>query len=196
MLDLRDIPAQLPLDVRERIEACRAIRRQPLLLKLIEGLWAEKCTGCSDLIPPLRDFADVESLIEISDRYGWAASPFTVGLSFSHRLGQLYSLAPHLRLISNAIVAAVNGTGATTITVSLPARHGKTELAARRTIEWFSINNPTFPALYVSSTDDAANTVGRLTKNDLSLHSDWTGVTLADDSHASGKFNTVFGGEV
>ena len=133
----------------------------------------------------------------MADGAGWKTSPLTVGLTLTHDLGQQYAPAPHLRVISDAVVDAVNGRGPRNVVVSLPSRYGKSETAGRRTLEWFLANYPGFPAIYVSATEDLGGTMGRLVRNDLDLHKERFGFTLAEDSAAASRFNTsIEGGQL
>ena len=92
------------------------IRGSPPLLSSIQGLWAEKRTGYGGLIPPLKDSMTSSNDFQSLDKFGWAASPFTIGLSFCHRMGQVHGLAPHIRGISDAtFVDAVAGRGQSTL---------------------------------------------------------------------------------
>ncbi len=217
-LDQRLLPAAWGAALRESTEAARGVRDNPLLKTVIEGLLVEQCCGSAtgfnehvaieyvrkhlgeDGLRRYRqqDYASrAPELLSLAQGAGWKTSPLTVGLSLTNDIGQLYTPAPHLRVISDAILDAVNGRGPKNVLVSLPSRYGKSETAGRRALEWFFANYPGWPAIYVSATDELATTMGRLVKNDLVLHKERFGFELAEDSAASGRFNTsIEGGQL
>jgi hypothetical protein len=216
-LDSRALPASWPAALRERTEKCRAVRDNPVLKCLVEGLAIAKSTGWAGgftehvAVEYIRkhlgdggvenylatDFASrTEDLVALAET-AWCATPLTVGLTLTHDLGQAYASAPHVRLISDALVDGVSGRGPRTVIVSLPSRYGKSETAARRALTWFFANYGGYPAIYASSTDELGTRMGRLVKNDLELHKERIGVQLADDSAAASRFNTTIeGGEM
>lgn len=215
MLDARELLRAWPAEIRESTEAARAIRANPITKAFIEALLIERSTGSTvgftekvamdcvkrhagelgvELYRSAEAASHVAELLELAEGHGWKTSPLSVGLTMTHRLGQLYAAAPHLRLISDAVVDAFTGRGPRTVIVSLPSRYGKSELAGRRTLEWFFANYPGLPAIYLTATEDAASSMGRLVRNDLALHEELLGFRLAEDSAAAGRWNTTIEG--
>ena len=213
-LDSRELPKSWPGDIRRSTEMARGIRANPLLKTLIEGLLIEKCCsgstvgftehvaseyirrhlgdeGLDKYRGSIRNGAsEAEHILNLRDSYGWKVSPLTVALTLTNDLQQLYSPAPHMRLISDAIVDAANGKGELNVGIAMPARYGKSQQTGRYGTGWFLANYPGWPAIAVCATDDLALDTGHKVKNDLKLHEQRFGFALAADSAASGKFNT------
>jgi hypothetical protein len=216
-LDSRELPQAWPSDIRRATESARGVRANPLLKTLIEGLIVDKCCGASSGFSEfvameyvrkhlgdsgletyrskLREGLDqAADLIAMRDSFAWKVSPLTVALVLTHDFEQLYSPAPHVRLISDAIVDAANGTGENNLAVSMPPRFGKSQLAIRYAMDWFLSNYPGWPCICVCATDELANDRGREVKGDIANHADRFGFALAVDSKASGRFNTSIEG--
>jgi hypothetical protein len=216
-LDSRELPQAWPSEIRGATEAARGVRANPLLKTLIEGLIIDKCcgfsTGFSEYVAleyvrkylgeagletyraKLREGLDqAADLVAMRDSFAWKVSPLTTALVLTNDFEQLYSPAPHVRLISDAVVDAASGKGDTNVAVSMPPRYGKSQLAVRYAMDWFLANYPGFPCITVCATDELANDRGREVKGDLSNHADRFGFSLAADSKASGRFNTSIEG--
>lgn len=125
---------------------------------------------------------------------GWRVSPLATAIRFSHEEDIEFHAAPHLKLISDAIVDAVNGDAPPYLIVNMPPRHGKSWLITRRTSEWFLANNPTAHVGVIGYGNDFAKDWGRIIRNDFKRHSDLVGFTLAEDSQAANKWHTSEGG--
>lgn len=217
-LDARELPRAWPGDLRRSTEFARGIRANPLLKTLIEGLLVERCCsgstvgftehvalayvrkhlgeqGLETYRGSIRTGAqEAEHILNLRDSYGWKVSPLTVALTLTSDLQQLYSPAPHMRLISDAIVDASSGKGELNIGIAMPARYGKSQQVVRYGTDYFLANYPGWPAIICCATDELANDRGREVKGDLSLHEGLFGFKLAEDSHASGRFNTSIEG--
>jgi hypothetical protein len=197
MIDKRELPASWPAGIREATEAGRVMRASPPLLNLCEGVLIDEVLGWPGAIPQLPEFHNIEALHEIIGRFGWAASPLSWALAHAKRMGQKIAVAPHMRVISDAIVDAFTGRGPKVIAISLPARYGKSTVGGRNALGWFLANYPGYPAIYLTASADAAGSMGRLVRNDLSLAAETTGVQVAEDSSAASRFNTqIEGGQL
>lgn len=215
-LDARELPADWPTSLRARTEAAREIRSNPLLKCALEGLMIARAAdgytgGFADRVSLdyLRrrdesvesylatDFASKsESLLELSQS-AWCATPLLTALRLTGEMGQAYAVAPHIRLVSDAIVDAVAGRGPRNVIISLPPRYGKTELGGRRSLEFFFANYPGLPGIFISHGDDSAAAVGRVVRNDVKLHESLFGFQVAEDSSAASRFNTsIEGGQL
>jgi len=75
----------------------------------------------------------------------WRLDPlsFAVHLSATGRVGAPLRPAPHLELISDAIARARLGFGSNRIVISMPPRHGKSELTSKWFPIWVLDNDPT-----------------------------------------------------
>lgn len=216
-LDALDLPVSWPAALRERSEICRGVRADPILKTLVEAAIVQKCTGwggaANDLIATryiekrlgaegLREYLSTdyspkaEQIAWLAEKV-WCFSPLATALTLSRDLNQDWSPSNHIRVISDAIVEAINGTGPRTVLISVPSRYGKSDVGARRTLVSFFCLWPGWPAIYVSASQELAERMGRLVRNDLDLHSERTGVALAPDSRAAGYFSTqIEGGEL
>jgi hypothetical protein len=126
----------------------------------------------------------------------WCQSPLTVATTFSYEEEVYFDPAPHLKVISDAIVEAVLGLNKRFIIVSMPPRHGKSWLITRRTPEWYL---SVFPRKMVGVVGYGTGFVrdwGRLIRNDLDFHEDLIGFGIADDSGAADRWHTSLGGEL
>lgn len=130
----------------------------------------------------------------------WRATPLTTAryLSIQNRDSEEYIFLPaeHLRIASNAVVDAVNGIGPRFIILSMPPRHGKSELISRRTPEWFLANWPHKKVIICGYGQKFATDWGRRIRNDLDRNAAEFGFTLAEDSQAKDRWHTSKGGGV
>jgi hypothetical protein len=210
-LDARELPKAWPVGLREATETARGIRENPILKTVVEAMFIERSTkstvGFNEhvAIEYIRkhlgdegveryrriDFTQYAETVEelVNGPAAWRTSPLTVLLKTTGDLQQVYSPAPHVRLISDAIVDAVNGKGPRAVLVSLPPRYGKSETAGRRTLDWFLANYPGYPAMYVTATSELSTDMGRLVRNDVNLHSEVLGFSIAEDSSSAGRFH-------
>jgi hypothetical protein len=216
-LDARELPKSWPSDIRAATETARAIRANPLLKSFVEALIIQKVAdsdigftehvavqyvqkhlgdkGLETYRHKIKEASqEAREWVELADGPAWKISPLTVSLTLAHDLQQLVTPAPHIRLISDALVDAMTGAGDRNVVVSLPSRYGKSETAGRRALLWLLSNYPGYPCIYVSATDELSNTMGRLIKTDLRLHEARCGFSLAEDSSASSRFNTSIEG--
>lgn len=73
--------------------------------------------------------------------------------------GSRYQVAPHHRLIADTLHRVERGEILRLI-VTMPPRHGKTELCSRRLVAWFLGRNPEAEVIFVTYGQDLANDVG------------------------------------
>jgi len=132
----------------------------------------------------------------IDKDYNWAVSPLALAKRFSYEEGVVFHAAPHLTLISNAIVDAVYGDGPRCVAVSMPPQHGKSELISRRTPLWFLVTHPDKIVAVGGYGDDFAKEWGRKVKNDVTFHKKLLGFDISDDSSAANRWHTTKGGQM
>lgn len=139
---------------------------------------------------------DAKELAELQATVGWRVSPLATALTFSKEENEAirFESSPHLSLISDAIVDAVNGDGKQYIIVSMPPRHGKSTLVTRRTPEWFLANYPYLTVGMCGYGADFATEWGRKVRNDLAMHKHRLGFDLAEDSQKKDWWHTDRGG--
>jgi len=99
---------------------------------------------------------------------------------------------PHLALIGRRVADAV-WRGGGRLLVSIPPRHGKSELISFRTPVWALDFNPAFRLILTSYGDELARNWGRRVRNEI-VSSPHMSVKLIEDSKAANRWNTPQGG--
>lgn len=107
--------------------------------------------------------------------------------------GKRVEAAPHLVLISNLIKEAAI-TPCRKI-VSMPPRHGKSELISFVGPIWLLAIRPDRRIIMTGYESDFATTWGRRVRNAI-MDRPWLGVTITQDSSAAGRWDTVEGGSM
>ena len=216
-LDARELPPNWPGDIVAATETARAIRANVLLKVSIEAGMIQLYTGWDGAytdtvatnyikrhlgdrgLEVYRDkrqeiAAEAEHWLTLKDSPVWKLSPLTVAMTLNADLERLYSPAAHMRLMSDALVDAANGSGETNVAISMPPRYGKSQQTVRYGTDFFLANYPGWPSICVCATEELSNDRGREVKTDITLHEGRFGFKLAQDSHASGRFNTTVEG--
>lgn len=137
-----------------------------------------------------------EELLELSATVGWRVSPIATALTFSAEEGERprFETAPHLELISDAIVDAIHGEGKKFLAVSMPPRHGKSTLVTRRVPQWFLANHPEKTVGMCGYGGNFASGWGRVVRNEMRRHATKLGFNLAEDSKRANTWHTDQGG--
>lgn len=137
-----------------------------------------------------------QEIAEIQQAAGWRVSPLATAMVLSADEGERprFESSPHLKLASDAIVDAINGTGKQYIIVSMPPRFGKSTLVTRRTPEWFLANWPHMTVGMCGYGNEFANDWGRKVRNDMTFHKERFGFNLAEDSTKANWWHTEVGG--
>jgi predicted phage terminase large subunit-like protein len=116
-------------------------------------------------------------------------------LEFTKYTNPVYVAAPHHDLIAQKLEAVERGE-IKRLMITMPPRHGKSELASRRFPAWFIGRNPDKQIIAASYNSDLANDFGREVRN--IVHSPEFGVLfktqLAEDSKAANRWHTDKGG--
>lgn len=123
----------------------------------------------------------------------WKVSPasFAVKLSKADRVP--WTAAPHLQLISRKILNLVAGRSPRLI-VTLPPRHGKSELISKWTPTWFLENWPWKKVILASYEADFAATWGRKVRDLIVRNSDVLNCKLDPNTSAANNWFTEDGG--
>lgn len=106
-----------------------------------------------------------------------------------------YQAAAHHHLIADGLEAVERG-DIDRLMITLPPRHGKSELASRRFPAWFLGRNPDLSVIAASYNSDLANDFGREVRNIVSSQ-EYGAVfqtALAQDSKAANRWHTQTGG--
>lgn len=101
---------------------------------------------------------------------------------------------PHLELLDEKIVAAVEGRGPRKIIVEIPVRHGKSERCDRWTPVWFLDRFPDRQVGLVSHEARAARRWGRRVRDTIQANPDLLNVRVRRDVSAESNWETTAGG--
>lgn len=116
-------------------------------------------------------------------------------LEFTKYTNPVYIAAPHHELIASKLEAVERGE-IKRLMITMPPRHGKSELASRRFPAWFIGRNADKQIIAASYNSDLANDFGREVRN--IVHSpEFSALfktTLAEDSKAANRWHTDKGG--
>jgi len=118
-------------------------------------------------------------------------------IAFCQHMDPNYKVGKHHRRLANLLMSMERG-DEDRIGVSVPPRHGKSQLVSIFFPAWYLGRNPDKKVLMVSHTADLAVDFGRKVRN--LVNSDaykviFPTVTLAADSKSAGRWNTNAGGE-
>lgn len=125
----------------------------------------------------------------------WRISPLSTAITVSAMNGDKYVPAPHLKLISDAIVDAATGKGPSFLAISMPPQHGKSQLITRFTPTWFLGNWPRKACIVCGYGSGFAQDWGRTIRNDIARNPN-LGIQLAADSAAANRWHTERGGSL
>jgi predicted phage terminase large subunit-like protein len=118
-------------------------------------------------------------------------------IEFCKHMDPNYKVGKHHRRLADLLMKMERGEE-DRIGVSVPPRHGKSQMVSIYFPAWYLGRNPDKKVLMVSHTADLAVDFGRKVRNtvDSPLYKDiFPSVTLATDSKSAGRWNTNMGGE-
>lgn len=118
-------------------------------------------------------------------------------IAFCKRIMPTYIVAPHHRRLANLLMDIAAGRK-DRITVSVPPRHGKSQLSSILFPAWYLGNNPTKCIIMVSNTSDLATDFGSKVRDIISspaYQRIFPGTTLSPSKKAAGRWDTSKGGE-
>lgn len=112
-------------------------------------------------------------------------------IDFSAYTNHTYIPAPHHNLIAQKLEAVASG-NIKRLMITMPPRHGKSELASRRFPAWFLGNNPDKQIIAASYNSDLSNDFGREVRNIVNSEefARLFDVKLAQDSQAANRWHT------
>ncbi len=116
-------------------------------------------------------------------------------LAFAEYTNPAYIPAPHHALIAEKLEAVERGE-IKRLMITMPPRHGKSELASRRFPAWYIGRNPGKQIIAASYNSDLASDFGREVRNIVSSpeYNKLFNTTLAADSQAANRWHTDSGG--
>lgn len=116
-------------------------------------------------------------------------------LEFTQYTNSSYSIAPHHRLIAEKLEAVERG-DIKRLMITMPPRHGKSELASRRFPAWFIGRNEGKQIIAASYNSDLANDFGREVRNIVGSpeFGKLFDTSLSVDSKAANRWHTDKGG--
>ncbi len=117
---------------------------------------------------------------------------------FPHKTAQVLSKfkwQPYDYLVytANQIVTEL-ARGEARIVVSMPPRHGKSELVSHYLPTWYLENRPHHRVILATYETDFATEWGRKVRNTITANQSLLSVTLSEDSRAAGRWDTQFDG--
>jgi hypothetical protein len=119
----------------------------------------------------------------------WRLEPHTYAVVVSRNR---WKASRHLRFIGERITDAI-GDGGGRLIITLPPRHGKSELVSHYTPMWFLDNYPDKHVMLTGYSGDQALDWGRIVRNELAMNELCT-TKLRDDSKAANRWHTPEGG--
>lgn len=117
-------------------------------------------------------------------------------VEFARYTNPAYVPAGHHRLIADKLEAVARG-DIKRLIITLPPRHGKSELASRRFPAWYLGNQPDQPIIAASYNAELAGDFGREVRNIVAspeYQALFPASVLADDSKAANRWHTGKGG--
>lgn len=102
----------------------------------------------------------------------------------------LFQTPNHIVFIANKIQQAFEGKIKRLI-ISLPPRHGKSEIATKKAPAWYIANNPTKDIIMASYSQEMINDFSRIAKNTFEEHKDIWGIEVAPDKHAMNEWGIL-----
>jgi predicted phage terminase large subunit-like protein len=120
----------------------------------------------------------------------WLCTPADMA---AHLTQGKFAIPPHLDLLSDKLAdMASRGNGR--LIVTMPPRHGKSNLVSRWFPVWLLACDPSRRVMLASYEANFAASWGRRTRNDMVEHYDKLGIRIAGDSAAANRWETQFGG--
>jgi predicted phage terminase large subunit-like protein len=116
-------------------------------------------------------------------------------LEFSKYTNSTYDVAPHHQLIADKLEAVERG-DIKRLMITMPPRHGKSELASRRFPAWYIGRNPSKQIIAASYNSDLASDFGREVRNIVNSpeFEKIFKAKLSADSKAANRWHTDAGG--
>lgn len=103
--------------------------------------------------------------------------------------GGMWKFADHLLMIDRALTDAVTSQGPRRLVITMPPRHGKSELCSRFFPAWFLGTFPDHRIILASYEADFAKSWGRRARDLLEQYGDWFGISVDKRSSAANQWN-------
>ena len=143
------------------------------------------------------ELTEVLAALEELERRKLAQSRHDDLIEFCKSMDPNFKVGHHTRRLGDLLMKMERGEE-DRIGVSMPPRHGKSQMVSIYFPAWYLGRNPDKKVLMVSHTGDLAVDVGRKVRNivDCDAYKEiFPAVTLAPDSKSAGRWNTNMGGE-
>jgi len=141
--------------------------------------------------------AEISQLADVLEQRKLAQSCRDDLIAFCQHMDPNYKVGKHHRRLADLLMKMERGEE-DRIGVSVPPRHGKSQLVSIFFPAWYLGRNPDKKVLMVSHTADLAVDFGRKVRNIVdspAYKAIFPTVTLAADSKSAGRWNTNMGGE-
>ncbi len=143
------------------------------------------------------EIAEINKMLDELLRREYIANIYSDFIAFCRHMQPDYIVGKHHRRLADLYMAIEAGKK-DRITVSVPPRHGKSQMSSIYYPAWYLGKNPDKKVLLVSHTTDLAVDFGRKVRNLISSDAYkevFPNVELASDSKSAGRWNTNYGGE-
>lgn len=143
------------------------------------------------------EIAEINKMLDELLRREYIATIYNDFVAFCRHMQPDYIVGKHHRRLADLYMAIESGKK-DRITVSVPPRHGKSQMSSIYYPAWYLGKNPDKKVLLVSHTTDLAVDFGRKVRNLISSDAYkevFPNVQLASDSKSAGRWNTNHGGE-
>lgn len=141
--------------------------------------------------------SEIEQLADVLQQRKLAAQCRDDLIAFCKHMDPNYKVGKHHRRLADLLMKMERGEE-DRIGVSVPPRHGKSQMVSIFFPAWYLGRNPDKKVLMVSHTADLAVDFGRKVRNTVdspAYKQIFPTVTLASDSKSAGRWNTNMGGE-
>jgi predicted phage terminase large subunit-like protein len=123
-------------------------------------------------------------------------SPLALAITATDGMPNQYDYAPHLHHLSNKLVELVSRPpgGKRRLMVTMPPRHGKSELCSHWLPVWLLALDPRHKVILASYEASYAASWGRKARRSVQEHYPLLGARILDDSRAANRWETSAGG--
>ena len=133
---------------------------------------------------------------ELYEEHAHLLSPLALAITATRGLPQPYIHAEHLQLLSNELVRlrARESGWPRRLLVTMPPRHGKSEMCSHWFPTWDLALDPTDNIILTSYEAEFAARWGRLVRRSIQEHYPILGARIVEDSRAAHRWETTAGG--
>ena len=134
--------------------------------------------------------ADRVAIVALLEEVG----PFLSPARFARKVDPSFLTPPHIALLDRKLLELVTGRlpgGKTKLMVTMPPRHGKSELCSKYLPSWFLARYPDRRVILTSYEAEFAADWGRKSRDVLTEAAPWCGIEIRSDSKAAHRWNVA-----